>query len=148
MQPQEMYKCKIWFHRSCSGVRLHGNYSVLVLVFPGYCLFCTARKTSCLSSEIAWGLPGLVIMDCCSVTQSMQWTVFPSAITCVGGHLWKELLSLLTVLPGLQDQHWRPHLCLHSTAVSVRLTKGILFLCWYWASCRNTHHHHQTSMID
>lgn len=62
-----------------------------------------------------------------------------SAITCVGGHLWKKQVFLLTVLPGLQDQHWRPHLCLHSTTASVWLTKGILFLGWYWARCRNTH---------
>ena len=70
-------------------------------------------------------------------------SVFP----CVGGHLWKERVSLLTVFPGLQDQHWRPHLCLHSTTASVRLTKGILFLSWYWDTCRNTHwpnlFHHQ-----
>lgn len=70
-----------------------------------------------------------------------------SAITCVGGHLWKERVSLLTVLPGLQDQHWRPHLCLHSTTASVRLTKGILFLGSHWATSRNTHWPNLTQVI-
>lgn len=71
-----------------------------------------------------------------------------SAIPCVGGRPRKDQVFVLTVLPGLQDQQRRPHLCLHSTTESVWLTKGILFFGWYWAACRNTHRpywfHHWT----
>lgn len=56
----------------------------------------------------------------------------PGLVVAAANWVWEDLCeksrSLLTGLSGIPDQRWRPHLCLHSTTASVRLTKSILFL--------------------
>lgn len=70
------------------------------------------------------------------------WTeMHPGSLTAVVTCVWEGIFesSRFLLLPGLQVQPWRPHLCLHSTTEAVGLTEGILILGWYWVRCSDTH---------
>lgn len=93
----------------------------------------SVRNTCILSSaEIRFQPPGLVITERCGHSINEPNCILAPFNLCEyscgrTSMKKKQHVSLLTVLPGLQDQQWRPHLCLHSISASVWLTKGILF---------------------